>query len=75
MSINDINERLMNEFLSTEGSSLLTPQDHERIRSYVFLKDQLRCLLSLLLQRYVILNKYGFLSSKIQRTREVYLIS
>jgi hypothetical protein len=73
MNINAIDETILNEFLSTRGSSFLTHQDRENILSYVFVKDQIRSFISLLLQKYVIKKKYGFVSSMIQRTREVIL--
>jgi hypothetical protein len=50
---------------------ILTQSEIEKVYSYVFPKDQLRALVSLLLQKYAILERYGIYSSNIQRTREV----
>lgn len=50
-------------------------QEIEKIMSFVFPKDQIRALISIFLQRYIIMKKYQIISPSIQRTREVKTIS
>ena len=55
------------------GSCLDSLETNERAKvlSFVFKKDQERSLLSILLQKYVILKRFGCTDFTIKRTREV----
>jgi hypothetical protein len=74
INIKVIDERIFHQYLST-GEPSLSYQDREKILSFVFFKDQIRSLFSILLQNYVITKKYGLSSLTIQRTREVIISS
>lgn len=65
-NINSFNYLKWNEYLMICNS-----REIEKIMSFVFQKDQIRALISIVLQKYVIMRKYGIVSPNIQRTREV----